>query len=66
MSGSSNTRTVLCALPGDLWHEGDAKDHKVAKVGGQPVFPGLAPPSNLLVTCLNCQKRMVLVVQVAL
>ncbi len=66
MSGSSNTRTVLCGLPGDLAHEGDAKDHKVAKVGGQPVFPGLAPPLDPLVTCHNCQNRMVLVVQVAL
>ncbi len=66
MNGSSSTRTVLCGMPGDLEHEGDYKDHKVAKVGGKPVFPGLAPPLNPLVTCHICQNRMVLVVQVTL
>ncbi|DBA99946.1 TPA: programmed cell death protein, variant 2 [Trebouxia sp. C0004] len=64
MSEPSSNRTVLCGLPGDLEYNSDAKDHKVAKVGGQPVFPGLAPPSTPLVTCHNCQNRMVLVVQV--
>ena len=67
MTTSSVDNGVLCGLPGDLDHAGDPIDFRVAKVGGQPVFPGDNPPSDLaeeVMSCRDCGKKMVLVVQV--
>ena len=69
MSIDKHVQLVLCGLPGDVEHPSDTHDHSFAKVGGQAVFPGTSPPSELLQTRLVCQacgKRMMLVVQVGL
>ena len=64
MTQSRSTCAVICGLPGDLQHVGDLKDHKIAKVGGQPVFPGSIPPSDIVISCCTCGNRMALAVQV--
>ena len=68
MSAANRAQMVLCGLPGDVEHESDAKDHRFAKVGGQPVFSGASPPPDLVelgLKCTTCGERLLLVVQVS-
>ena len=67
MSRAITSSGVVCGLPGDVEHADDLKDHRNAKVGGQPVLPGQYPPetqSRDVTVCRNCGKNLVLVAQV--
>lgn len=58
---------ALCGLPGDLQHPDDVINFTTAKVGGQPVFPGDSPPSNIseeFTICLKCGRKLALIAQV--